>query len=76
MPSPSRSAAAQVGQAESPSWIEPLAQMGGSITGQGGSAQGGGLDVTPPLVVGPASGPLRRPVRSVEGADIATEIAE
>ena len=39
--------------------IEPLAQMGGSIKGQGGTAQGGGLDVTPPLVVGPASGPLR-----------------
>jgi 3-phosphoshikimate 1-carboxyvinyltransferase len=34
--------------------IEPLAQMGGSIKGQGG-----GLDVTPPLVVGPATGPLR-----------------
>lgn len=39
--------------------IEPLAQMGARITGQGGTAQGGGLDVTPPLVVGPASGPLR-----------------
>jgi 3-phosphoshikimate 1-carboxyvinyltransferase len=39
--------------------IEPLAQMGASIQGQGGSAQGGGLDVTPPLVVGPATGPLR-----------------
>ncbi|HEY5921151.1 MAG TPA: 3-phosphoshikimate 1-carboxyvinyltransferase [Kofleriaceae bacterium] len=39
--------------------IEPLAQMGGSITGQGGTAQGGNLDVTPPLVVGPAHGPLR-----------------
>lgn len=35
--------------------IEPLAQMGGGITGQGGT----GADVTPPLVVGPASGPLR-----------------
>ena len=34
--------------------IEPLAKMGGSITGQGT-----GLDVTPPLTVGPASGPLR-----------------
>jgi 3-phosphoshikimate 1-carboxyvinyltransferase len=39
--------------------IEPLARMGASIRGQGGSAQGGGLDVTPPLVVGPATGPLR-----------------
>ncbi|HEX5060615.1 MAG TPA: 3-phosphoshikimate 1-carboxyvinyltransferase [Kofleriaceae bacterium] len=39
--------------------IEPLAQMGASIKGQGGTAQGGGLDVTPPLVVGPATGPLR-----------------
>jgi 3-phosphoshikimate 1-carboxyvinyltransferase len=34
--------------------IEPLAQMGGSIKGQGS-----GLDVTPPLVVGPAQGRLR-----------------
>jgi 3-phosphoshikimate 1-carboxyvinyltransferase len=34
--------------------IEPLAQMGGSITGQGT-----GADVTPPLVVGPATGRLR-----------------
>lgn len=33
--------------------IEPLAQMGGSITGSG--AQGTGADVTPPLVVGPAA---------------------
>ncbi|HEU4611748.1 MAG TPA: hypothetical protein VFS15_06710, partial [Kofleriaceae bacterium] len=38
--------------------IEPLAKMGGSIKGQGGTAQGGGLDVTPPLVVGPAAGRL------------------
>ena len=34
--------------------IEPLAQMGGSIKGQGT-----GPDVTPPLVVGPAKGKLR-----------------
>ncbi len=34
--------------------IEPLAQMGGSITGQGT-----GADVTPPIVVGPATGRLR-----------------
>jgi len=34
--------------------IEPLAQMGASITGQGT-----GVDVIPPLTVGPASGPLR-----------------
>jgi 3-phosphoshikimate 1-carboxyvinyltransferase len=34
--------------------IEPLVQMGGSIKGQGT-----GLDVTPPLVVGPAQGRLR-----------------
>lgn len=34
--------------------IEPLAQMGGSIKGQGS-----GLDVTPPLVVGPSNGKLR-----------------
>lgn len=34
--------------------IEPLAQMNASITGQGT-----GIDVTPPLVVGPATGPLR-----------------
>jgi 3-phosphoshikimate 1-carboxyvinyltransferase len=39
--------------------IEPLANMGASIKGQGGTAQGGGLDVTPPLVVGPANGPLK-----------------
>jgi 3-phosphoshikimate 1-carboxyvinyltransferase len=35
--------------------IEPLAKMGGSITGQGGS----GADVVPPLVVGPAAGRLK-----------------
>lgn len=34
--------------------IEPLAQMGAQIAGQGT-----GIDVTPPLVVGPAAGPLR-----------------
>ena len=34
--------------------IEPLALMGASITGLGS-----GADVTPPLVVGPATGPLR-----------------
>lgn len=34
--------------------IEPLAQMNGSIKGQGT-----GVDVTPPLVVGPATGPLK-----------------
>jgi len=34
--------------------IEPLAQMGGSIRGQGT-----GMDVTPPLTVGPATGPLK-----------------
>jgi len=34
--------------------IEPLARMGASIAGQGS-----GADVTPPLVVGPATGPLR-----------------
>ncbi|MCW5808077.1 MAG: 3-phosphoshikimate 1-carboxyvinyltransferase [Deltaproteobacteria bacterium] len=34
--------------------IEPLGQMGASIAGAGG-----GEDVTPPLVVGPATGPLR-----------------
>lgn len=33
--------------------IEPLARMGARITGQGD-----GADVTPPLVVGPAPGPL------------------
>ncbi|HWO25582.1 MAG TPA: 3-phosphoshikimate 1-carboxyvinyltransferase [Kofleriaceae bacterium] len=33
--------------------IEPLAQMGASITGQGT-----GVDVTPPLTIGPAAGPL------------------
>jgi 3-phosphoshikimate 1-carboxyvinyltransferase len=37
--------------------IEPLAKMGATITGQGGTP--GGLDVTPPLVIGPAQGPLR-----------------
>lgn len=35
--------------------IEPLAQMNGAITGQGGAT----ADVTPPLTVGPASGRLR-----------------
>ncbi|HUS32801.1 MAG TPA: 3-phosphoshikimate 1-carboxyvinyltransferase [Kofleriaceae bacterium] len=39
--------------------IEPLMSMGATIKGQGGTAQGGGLDVTPPLVVGPATGALR-----------------
>ena len=34
--------------------IEPLARMGATITGQGT-----GPDVTPPLVIGPATGPLR-----------------
>ncbi len=34
--------------------IEPLAQMGATITGEGQ-----GADVTPPLVIGPAKGPLR-----------------
>jgi len=35
--------------------IEPLARMGAVITGQGE----GGVDITPPLVVGPATGSLR-----------------
>ena len=34
--------------------IEPLAKMGATITGQGT-----GSDVTPPLVIGPATAPLR-----------------
>ncbi len=34
--------------------IEPLAQMGAKIAGQGS-----GVDATPPLVVGPVTGPLR-----------------
>ena len=34
--------------------IEPLAKMGATITGEGQ-----GADVTPPLVIGPATGPLR-----------------
>jgi 3-phosphoshikimate 1-carboxyvinyltransferase len=43
--------------------IEPLAAMGAKITGQGGAngtgvSGGANLDVTPPLVVGPAAGPL------------------
>lgn len=40
--------------------IEPLAAMGAKIAGQGGDGgtDGRGLDVTPPLVVGPAAGPL------------------
>lgn len=33
--------------------IEPLAKLGAKITGQGT-----GVDITPPLVVGPATGPL------------------
>jgi 3-phosphoshikimate 1-carboxyvinyltransferase len=36
--------------------IQPLVEMGASIKGQGGEAQGGGFDLTPPLVVGPATG--------------------
>lgn len=36
--------------------IEPLLQMGATITGQ---RQGTGADVTPPLVIGPATAPLR-----------------
>jgi 3-phosphoshikimate 1-carboxyvinyltransferase len=35
--------------------IEPLAAMGAKVRGQGGAT---GLDVTPPLVIGPAAGPL------------------
>jgi 3-phosphoshikimate 1-carboxyvinyltransferase len=42
--------------------IEPLVAMGATIVGQGagpgGAGGGGGADVTPPLVVGPATGPL------------------
>lgn len=34
--------------------IEPLAKMGATITGEGGT----GVDVTPPLTVGPATKPL------------------
>lgn len=37
--------------------IEPLAAMGATITGTTSVATG--LDVTPPLTIGPASGPLR-----------------
>ncbi|MGH2899672.1 MAG: 3-phosphoshikimate 1-carboxyvinyltransferase, partial [Solirubrobacteraceae bacterium] len=37
--------------------IEPLSKMGATITGP--SAGGGALDVTPPLAIGPAAGPLR-----------------
>lgn len=37
--------------------IEPLSMMGATITGP--SAGGGILDVTPPLAIGPATGPLR-----------------
>jgi len=37
--------------------IEPLAAMGATITGTTGAATG--LDVTPPLTIGPATGPLR-----------------
>ena len=44
--------------------IEPLAAMGASIAGQGGQ----GADVTPPLVVGPAAGPLARDrLRAADG---------
>lgn len=38
--------------------IEPLAAMGARITGTAGPAGAGALDVTPPLVIGPAAGPL------------------
>jgi len=40
--------------------IEPLAAMGATITGAGGAGGAGGdaRDVTPPLVIGPATGPL------------------
>ena len=41
--------------------IEPLAKMGATIVGQGagqGDAPGGAFDVTPPLVIGPATAPL------------------
>jgi 3-phosphoshikimate 1-carboxyvinyltransferase len=37
--------------------IEPLAAMGATITGTAGA--GTALDVTPPLMIGPATGPLR-----------------
>jgi len=37
--------------------IEPLAKMGATITGRGGD-HGTGPDVTPPLVIGPATKPL------------------
>jgi len=36
--------------------MEPLLQMGATITGQ---RQGAGADATPPLVIGPATAPLR-----------------
>jgi 3-phosphoshikimate 1-carboxyvinyltransferase len=41
--------------------IEPLTAMGATITGQRGGhgTLGGPLDVVPPLVIGPASAPLR-----------------
>ena len=42
--------------------IEPLAKMGATISGQSAAPagrQGDALDVTPPLVIGPATAPLR-----------------
>jgi 3-phosphoshikimate 1-carboxyvinyltransferase len=38
--------------------IEPLSKMGATITGPSGGG-GGALDITPPLAIGPAAGPLR-----------------
>jgi 3-phosphoshikimate 1-carboxyvinyltransferase len=38
--------------------IEPLAKMGATITGQPAGSGGSGLDVTPPLVIGPATAAL------------------
>src|SRR5205814_4108450 len=46
-----------------------------SIKGQGGEAQGGGFDVTPPLVVGPATGSHKKRSLPLDALDYTLPMA-